>query len=90
MRIAIDQARLLLETVMHKLGHSPQESVIIADHLMDSELRGLRQGGLARAISISERIAKHATPRTPMRIEHETGVSARIDGGDNVGYLVGR
>ena len=29
MRIAIDQARLLLETVMHKLGHSPQESVII-------------------------------------------------------------
>ena len=53
MRIAIDQARLLLETVMHKLGHSPQESAIITDHLMDSELRGLRQGGLARAISIS-------------------------------------
>jgi LDH2 family malate/lactate/ureidoglycolate dehydrogenase len=90
MRISIDKARLLLETVMHKLGHSLQESAIIADHLMDSELRGLSQGGLARAISIAERIAKQDAPRKPMRLEHETGFSARIDGGDHVGYLVGR
>lgn len=75
---------------MQKQGHSVEESVIIADHLMDSELRGLRQGGLARAISISERLARSGADRQPMRIEHETGVSARIDGGDNVGYLVGR
>ncbi len=90
MRISIAQARSLLETVMQKQGHSVEESVIIADHLMDSELRGLRQGGLARAISISERLARSGADRQPMRIEHETGVSARIDGGDNVGYLVGR
>ena len=90
MRISIDQARSLLETVMQRQGHSVEESVIIADHLMDSELRGLRQGGLARAISISERLARSGTGRQSMRIEHETGVSARIDGGDNVGYLVGR
>ena len=90
MRISIDQARSLLETVMQRQGHSVEESVIIADHLMDSELRGLRQGGLARAISISERLARSGTGRQSMRIEHETGVSARIDGGDKVGYLVGR
>jgi len=90
MRISIAQARSLLETVMQRQGHTVDESVIIADHLMDSELRGLRQGGLARAISISERLARSGAGRKPMRIEHETGVSARIDGGDNVGYLVGR
>jgi delta1-piperideine-2-carboxylate reductase len=90
MRISIDQARSLLETVMQRQGHTVDESVIIADHLMDSELRGLRQGGLARAISISERLARIGSGRQSMRIEHETGISARIDGGDNVGYLVGR
>jgi delta1-piperideine-2-carboxylate reductase len=90
MRISIDQARSLLETVMQRQGHTVDESVIIADHLMDSELRGLRQGGLARAISISERLARIGSGRQSMRIEHETGISARIDGGDIVGYLVGR
>lgn len=90
MLISIDEARALLEAVMRRQGHNDAEAVIIADHLLDSELRGLRQGGLARAISISERLARTATARTPMRVEHETPVSARIDGGDNVGYLVGR
>lgn len=90
MRISIDEARALLEAIMRRQGHSDAEAVIIADHLLDSELRGLRQGGLARAISISERLARTSAPRAPMRVEHETPVSARIDGGDNVGYLVGR
>jgi delta1-piperideine-2-carboxylate reductase len=90
MRIAIEEARSLLERVMQRQGHTTQESAIIADHLMDSELRGLRQGGLARALSISERLARPGAARTPMRIEHETSLSARLDGGDQVGYLVGR
>lgn len=90
MRISIPEARELLEAVMRQPGHTEAEAAIIADHLLDSELRGLRQGGLARAISICERMARVKTPRSPMRTELETPVSVRIDGGDNVGYLVGR
>ncbi len=75
---------------MRHAGHTEAEAAIIADHLLDSELRGLRQGGLARAISISERMARAESPRTPIRTEIETPVLVRIDGGDNVGYLVGR
>ena len=90
MRISLDDARALLEAIMRRQGHSGTEAAIIADHLLDSELRGLRQGGLARAISISEQLARITRPREPMRIEHETPLSARIDGGNNVGYLVGR
>lgn len=90
MRLSIEEARSLLGRVMQRQGHTADEAVIIADHLMDSELRGLRQGGLARAISISERLARTGSTRTPMRIEHETSLSARLDGGDQVGYLVGR
>jgi len=90
MRLSIDHARRLLENVMQRQGHTADEAAIIADHLMDSELRGLKQGGLARAISIAERLGRSGTQRSPMRVEHETSVSARVDGGDNVGYLVGR
>lgn len=90
MQISIPEARALLEAVMRRPGHTEAEATIITDHLLDSELRGLRQGGLARAISICERMARIKSVRLPMRIENETPVSARIDGGDNVGYLVSR
>lgn len=90
MQISIPEARALLEAVMRRPGHTEAEATIIADHLLDSELRGLRQGGLARAISICERMARIKSVRLPMRIENETPVSARIDGGNNVGYLVSR
>lgn len=90
MRITIDAARSLLRTVMQRGGHGATDAALIADHLLDAELRGLRQGGLARAISIRERLARRSTPPQPPRIEHETPVAARIDGRDQLGYLVGR
>lgn len=90
MRITIDEARALLQQVMRNAQHDEQEAAAIADHLLDSELRGLSQGGLARAISVRERLARPGHVRRPIRIEHETPISARIDGGDQVGYLVGQ
>lgn len=88
MRIAIEDARRLLEAVMRRADHTPEEAAAIADHLLDSQLRGLVQGGLARAISIREHLARLGARRSPIKVEHETGVSARIDGGNQVGYLV--
>ena len=90
MRITIAAARTLLEDVMQAGGQGRGDSAAIADHLLDAELRGLRQGGLARAISIRERLARRATPPATLRVEHETAVSARIPGGDQLGYLVAR
>src|SRR5262245_7281093 len=90
MRVSLAEARALLESAMRRLGHDATEAAVIADHLLDSEIRGFRQGGLARAISIAERLARPGRARSPMRVTHETAVAARLDGGDNVGYLVGR
>jgi len=73
---------------MAGLGHDASESELIADHLIDCELRGLAYGGLARAISIAERFERTGDHRRPIRVVHETPVSARLDGGDNLGYLV--
>src|ERR1700721_4835517 len=73
---------------MATLGHNPTDAELIADHLIDCELRGLHYGGLARAISIAERFERVRDSRRPITMIHETPVSARIDGGDHIGYVV--
>jgi delta1-piperideine-2-carboxylate reductase len=73
---------------MLALGHDAAGAELIADHLIDCELRGLHYGGLARAISIAERIERTGDRRRPIALLHETPVSARLDGGDHIGYIV--
>ena len=87
-RLTIAEARSLAERTMQAIGHTPAEARLIADHLIDCELRGLSYGGLPRALSIAERIRAAAKPREPIRVEERTSVSALVHGGDNVGYLV--
>ncbi len=73
---------------MAALGETAADAKLISDHLMDCELRGAHYGGLARAISIAERRRGAPDSRHPIRILHETSVSARLDGGDHIGYVV--
>ena len=87
-RLTIADARSLAEQTMQAVGHSADEAKLIADHLIDCELRGLAYGGLPRALSIVERMKSAKEPRTPIRVEDKTTVSALVHGGDNVGYLV--
>lgn len=88
MRLRIREARSLVAAVMAALGHDAADAGLIADHLIDCELRGVSAGGLARAISIAERLERTGDRRRPIRILHETPVSARLDGGDHIGYVV--
>ena len=90
MRIAIDDAHALLDRVMAKLGFAAEDIPSIVDHLIDSELRGVSYGGLARAVSISERIGRTGQPARPITVTRETPVSAHIDGADHLGYIVGQ
>jgi len=85
--LTIREAHQLAAQVMTSLGHDARDAGLIADHLIDCELRGLSYGGLARAISIAERIERTGDRRSPIAILHQTPVSARIDGGDHIGYV---
>ena len=87
MRLTVAGARSLIEQVMVAVGHDAASAALIADHLLDTELRGLEYGGLARAVSIVERLAK-TDNRRPIVIERDTPVVGRIDGGDQIGYVV--
>lgn len=86
--LAIEQARQLAHDSMVACGHTASEAATIADHLIDCELRGLGYGGLARCVSLVENLRNPGFRRQPMRVERESGASARIDGGNQVGYLV--
>jgi delta1-piperideine-2-carboxylate reductase len=88
MRLTIREAHDLIARVMVMLGHHATEAEIIADHLIDCELRGLAYGGLARAISVAERIERQGNCLRPISVVHETPVSAHLDGGDHIGYVV--
>src|ERR1700733_2747779 len=90
MRLTIPEAHQLATRVLAALGENATDAEIIADHLIDCELRGLAYGGLARAISIAERMERTGDCRRAIRVLHETPVSARLDGGDHIGYIIAR
>ena len=81
MQIRIDEARALAEGAMRAAGHNAREAEIIADHLIDCELRGLGYGGLSRSLSIIERMRRTSTPRRPITLLKETlRISANVTG----------
>lgn len=90
MRISIPEATGLLTRTMRKLGHAEEDLHPIVDHLIDCELRGLAYGGLARAVAITERIGRLGMPKEPITITNETAVSAKVNGADHIGYIVGQ
>ncbi|MDJ0388719.1 Ldh family oxidoreductase [Roseomonas sp. E05] len=88
MRMILEAARDLSLRSLGQLGYDAAQAAIIADHLMDCELRGLGYSGLARILSIAGRLDGKGPARGPMQTLRESPVSARMDGGDHVGYLV--
>lgn len=88
--LPIQDARELVEGCMLATHHSPEEAEIIADHIIDCALRGLTFGGLPRVLPVVARLDAMSEERRPIQIVHETPVSAKIDGGDQLGFLVAR
>jgi len=86
-RLTLDEARVLGERAMRGIGYEAEEAGIVTDHVIDAALCGYEYSGLAKLLNIPEH-RRFALPRSPMRIIHETEVSALYDGGNNVGMLV--
>ena len=88
MRVSIRRAEKLAQDSLGVLGYSEEERRKIASHLLDCELRGLQYAGLARILSIADRLSANPSRGGTMRITRESAVSAQLDGADKVGYLV--
>ncbi|MEQ9126213.1 MAG: Ldh family oxidoreductase [Alphaproteobacteria bacterium] len=86
--ISVADAHALATDVLKAKGQSAEYATLIADHLIDCELRDLAYGGLARLVSIVERLDRTGPPARPVEVAHETPVSAKVLGNDNLGYVV--
>ncbi|KAK5173834.1 uncharacterized protein LTR77_002515 [Saxophila tyrrhenica] len=84
----LKDAEELANSALRKLGYDSQQAERISHHLIDSELRGFGIAGLARILSIADRLAGKK-PATATKITREAPATAQLDGQDTLGYLVG-
>jgi LDH2 family malate/lactate/ureidoglycolate dehydrogenase len=85
-RVSVAEATEIGRHALTKIGFSPEDTGIILGQLIDNALCGYPFTSLPRILAIAGE-PKTKEPRRPIRIVHETSVSAMLDGGNNVGYV---
>ncbi len=85
-RLSVVEARMLGEGALQSLGLPDDDVRIIVDQLIDNALCGYPFASLPRILAMAQDAKTHQ-PRQPVRVVHETPVSALLDGGNNVGYV---
>lgn len=85
-RMSVAEADALGMRSLRALGFSEEDARITVDQLIDNALCGYRFTSLPRILAIAENKRVHQA-RQPVRVVHETPVSALLDGGNNVGYI---
>ena len=87
MKISLKEAEALITSGLLKLGYNSASTATITHHLLDSELRGYGVAGLARVLSIADRLAGKPPAQTTTTTR-SAPATAQIDGQDSLGYLV--
>lgn len=83
--LSVAEATKLGERALRAIGFDAGQSKIITAHLVDAALCGHRFAGLPRILTINED-PRTREPRKPIKVVHETEVSAVMDGGNHLGY----
>ncbi|HEY1931029.1 MAG TPA: Ldh family oxidoreductase [Acetobacteraceae bacterium] len=85
-RLPIGEAHDLGGAALRGIGFTNDEARSVVDHLIDNSLCGYRFAGLPRILALADS-PEIRQPRRPIAIEYETPISARVDGGNHVGYV---
>ena len=86
-RLSVTAATAIGERALRHLGFADDEIRIIVDQLIDNALCGYPFASLLRMLAIA-RDGQTRRARQPVQVVHETPVSALLDGGNHVGYVV--
>jgi L-2-hydroxycarboxylate dehydrogenase (NAD+) len=81
----VDSVRRAVERLCREAGAAATEAALLADVLIEAELRGRSTHGLNRLDSVLKRLRARG-PERP-RVVEERGALVRIDGADESGYL---
>src|SRR5690606_11506861 len=77
-RLSVEEATRLGREALQQLGYPEDEAGIVVDQLVDNALCGYKFAGLPRILAIAGDW-KTGKPRSPVRVVHETPVSATLD-----------
>jgi L-2-hydroxycarboxylate dehydrogenase (NAD+) len=83
MKIAVDTLKETTLKILTRSGHSPDDAEIITDVLMYAQLRGNNQG----VVKLIGAGLPRNTNAYPIKVVHETKLSALLDGGRNIGMV---
>src|SRR5438067_11769791 len=84
-----EQLRTLARGMVAAMGAPPDEALLIADSLVDSNLAGHDSHGVLRLEQYARMVRDgHIVPGAPTEIVHETAATALIDGNWNFGQVV--
>ena len=85
-RMSAEEAAAVGMRALKALGYSDEDAKIVVDQLIDNALCGYRFASLPRILAIATD-PKHLEGRQPIRIDHETPLSALMNGNNNIGYV---
>ena len=88
MRVKAEDERKYLETVFDKLGFSQQDGQLLADTLVDADLRGISSHGIQR-LAWYRRMIKDGTivPTKQPKVVRELPGSVLVDANQNMGQI---
>jgi L-2-hydroxycarboxylate dehydrogenase (NAD+) len=90
-RYSTDALRDYAAAAFAFLGLPRPDAALVADGLVEADLRGLHSHGVARIPIYAERLRKGiVNPRPRIRVEAVTPAVALVDGNDGMGFVVGR
>lgn len=86
-----DTLRDLTQRIFEACAAPSKEAKIVADHLVDANLRGVDSHGVIRITQYVDDIREKAIiPGAPITSTHETETTVIVDGGWNFGLVVAR
>ena len=91
--VVVDSVRLseLSEAVLEAAGFRPQDAALVAEVLVEADLRGVDSHGVTRLAGYLEMIeAGHVNPRPQVSYERESGATALLEGDSGIGIIAAR
>ena len=93
MDVLVDSVRLseLVEAVLLAAGFRDADAALVAEVLVEADLRGVDSHGVTRLFGYLEMIdAGHVNPQPEVSVEKESGATALLDGDSGIGIIAAR
>ncbi|KFY01930.1 hypothetical protein O988_02436 [Pseudogymnoascus sp. VKM F-3808] len=86
-KLSTSEASKLTQSALLAIGYTNDDAETICSHIIDAQLRGYGPTGLARVLTIAERVNYAPVGSADMNITRESTASAQLDAKGAIGYI---